>query len=1560
MPDGSVRKVTIFVSSPTDVMAERERAARVIDRLHSRFREHVTIEPVFFEEKEKYYTADKSFQEQIPDAGAADLVVSILWSKLGSELPADLFGTMPDGRPYPGGAVYELMRALEARRQKSLPDIIVYRKVAETGISVTDPAQRRLMNAQLDAFEAFWRQWFVSREGHFRAGFQTFGNPDDFEHRLEQHLRAWLDEQGLLGKEVIWRINERGSPFRGLEPYEMQHADVFFGREREVDRGRERLLATAARGTTFLLIMGPSGSGKSSLARAGLATRLTQPGDIDGVDIVRFAVVRPGEAATPQRALAEALFRAGALPELTESDFPEPATLAGVLQGEAPAAAAPILRALDRLATRVKAERHYERPVEARLLLLIDQLEELFADAMSEAARTAFVRLIAALARSGRVFVVATLRSSSYGSLAREAELVALKDAGATLDVAVPGAEVLAEIVRRPAAAAGLAFERRADKSLDEVLLASAGGNADALPLLGFTLQSLFAGRDGELLTFAAYERLGGLEGAIGRAAEQAFASVDQEAQAALPRLLRGVAEAPRRGGGLSLRDMPIEGALEGTPVRRLADALLAARVLLSHGEGRGAMLRLAHDAVLRGWERARDITGKEQDFYRIREDVSAAQQRWSGKQLSDLLLAPGLPLAEAQSLRATYGAELAPEIVTFIDASTRKEQRRQRRGHALAAVFGLVALAAIGAGVIAWQLRQAAEHERLVAKAEAARADRNFAAAKSTIDAVMFDLAQGLQNVEGMRVDTVRRILSRAEQAVEQLASRTENDPEVRRSQAAMFRLFADTYLRLGATQLAIEYANKAAAILRDLTASDPNNTQWRSDLTWSLNSVGDTLASRGDLKGALAAYREALANMRALAATDPANDGWRRDVSVGLNRVGDLLVPQGDLNGALAAYREGLEIIRALATKVPSNTLWQRDLSYSLYKLGDVLTTQGDLDGALVAYREGLDIRRVLSDSDPGNTQWRNDVSLSLERIGNVLSAQGDLKGSLEAYRAGLDIRRALSAKDPDNVGWRRDISVSLNKVGDVLVPLGDLRGALAAYREGLDIIRVLADKDPANTGWRRDLSYSLYKVGDASAGLGDLNGALAAYRASLEIRRELSSRDPSNTLWRDDVSLSLERVADILRDQGDLNGALAAFRESLDIRRKLWAMDQGNTGWRRDTSVGLNKVGDVLRAQGDLDGALAVYREGLEIIRALSAKDPGNAGWRRDVSYSLNKVGDVLQDKGDVAEALAVYRESLDIARELSAKDPRNAHWRNDVSISLERIGDILRDQGDDTGALKSYRENLATRRALLEMDPGNTLWMRNVSVGLNKVGDVLRDRNDLDGALAAYREGLELIRSLSAKNVENTLWRRDVTVSLIKVGDVLRSKDDRAGALAAYRETLTIRRELVAKDAGNTLWQNDLSLSLERVGDILHEQDDLKDALAAFRECVEIRRQLSARDLTNTGWRRGVSIGFFKVGKVLLAQGDRNGAIAAFRSDLAISRELAAKNPAITLWQIDVVISLNTLARAGDESRARWAEAIAILKRLDAQDRLTTAQKKWIGEFEGEIAKLARAG
>src|SRR5215467_12483409 len=216
MPDTPVRKVTIFVSSPKDVAPERGRVQAVTAKLNREYEGLVHFETVLWEEH--FYTADKSFQPQIPEAIASDIVVSIFWTRIGTELPAD-FARMPNGKPYPSGTAYELLTALEASKAKGLPDVYVFRKTADSVLPTADRDRRRQAEIQLDALEAFWVEWFKSEQGHFKAAFQTFANTDEFERQAELLLRQWLESHALLGPRLKWP-KERGSPFRGLAPFE--------------------------------------------------------------------------------------------------------------------------------------------------------------------------------------------------------------------------------------------------------------------------------------------------------------------------------------------------------------------------------------------------------------------------------------------------------------------------------------------------------------------------------------------------------------------------------------------------------------------------------------------------------------------------------------------------------------------------------------------------------------------------------------------------------------------------------------------------------------------------------------------------------------------------------------------------------------------------------------------------------------------------------------------------------------------------------------------------------------------------------------------------------------------------------------------------------------------------------------------------------------------------------------------------------------------------------------------------------------------------------------------
>jgi hypothetical protein len=290
MPDVPVRKVTIFVSSPKDVAPERGRVQAVAAKLNRDFEGLVRFETVLWEEH--FYTADKSFQPQFPEAVASDIVVAMFWTRIGTELSAD-FPSMPNGKPYPSGTVYELLTALEASKSKGVPDVYVFRKTAD-GILSADVERRRQAQTQFDALEAFWSEWFRSEKGEFKAAFQNFPSTDAFEQQIEL-LRQWLETRGFLGPRIAWP-KEKGWPFRGLAPFEAEHAAVFFGRARVIDEARRRFAAAAERGAPFLLIVGASGSGKSSLARAGLIPRLTTAGVVASVDVWRVARMKPGRS----------------------------------------------------------------------------------------------------------------------------------------------------------------------------------------------------------------------------------------------------------------------------------------------------------------------------------------------------------------------------------------------------------------------------------------------------------------------------------------------------------------------------------------------------------------------------------------------------------------------------------------------------------------------------------------------------------------------------------------------------------------------------------------------------------------------------------------------------------------------------------------------------------------------------------------------------------------------------------------------------------------------------------------------------------------------------------------------------------------------------------------------------------------------------------------------------------------------------------------------------------------------------------------------------------------
>jgi tetratricopeptide (TPR) repeat protein len=532
-----------------------------------------------------------------------------------------------------------------------------------------------------------------------------------------------------------------------------------------------------------------------------------------------------------------------------------------------------------------------------------------------------------------------------------------------------------------------------------------------------------------------------------------------------------------------------------------------------------------------------------------------------------------------------------------------RARKRRNRFWAALAGVFLLLAIAATGSAVYAWQ-----------------QLKTNEAFLNATLKRATEIVDEAVAQAETYNVPRAAtlRLLARAEGLFEEMARYGRPTPELRYRKAWMLIQFARNYQILGDTGKQFERANQAYDLLAGLAAEKPDDKVYQRDLSIAYAEVGDVLLTQGKLSEALRVYRESLAIIDRLTKADPGNAGFQFDLAIRHELIGDVLLRQGDLAAALAQYEARKTLIESLTRRDPGNAGWQRDLSIADTKVGDVLLTQGKLSQALQAYRESLSIAERLAKADAGNTQRQRDLAVSYERVGNVLMAQGSLTEALQAYRESLVIKERLTKADPGNAGWQRDLSVSYSKVGDVLLAQDELDEALAAHRAALAIAERLSKADPANTIWQRDLSVAYNKIGDVLLVQGKLSEALDSYRESLASFARLTRLDPSNTEWQRDLSVAYYRIAEVLAAQGRLTEALQDYRESLAIAEHLADADRSNTEWQEDLAGSYPPIIALLVKLGDIPQALIELHRGREIVARLVTSVSDNPQWKTDLAW------------------------------------------------------------------------------------------------------------------------------------------------------------------------------------------------------------------------------------------------------------------------------------------------------------------------------------------------------
>ncbi len=479
---------------------------------------------------------------------------------------------------------------------------------------------------------------------------------------------------------------DAANPYRGLRAFGEDDAGRFYGRERLIERLITRLGYSGPQGR-FVALVGPSGSGKSSVVRAGVVPAL-RCAAVAGSDRWFIVTMTPGRR--PFEALEDALRSIAVHPPV---DLLEQLTTDGIS----------------------RAVRSLIPDPSAQLVIVVDQLEELFSHA-APADANAFMTALADTAsdRHSGVKLIATMRADFYDHPLRHTEFGELVRLGT--EVITPmNAEELERAITAPAAEAGVSFE----SGLVALIASDMAGQPTALPLMQYALTELFERRSGPTVTTAAYRELGGVSAALARRADALYEGLDatdrEHAREVFLRLVTlndGSADTRRRALATEVTESG------GGDVSGVLDAFGRARLLTFDRDPvtRGPTVEIAHEALLTEWTRLRDWIDDARADIRSQRRLAAAAAEWRERDRDPDFVLTGARLGRYDGWLDHPPVRLTAQERQYLaasrdasDALLATEQQRVRRLRRLVAGVGVALVVALIAGGVAFSQRQRA-----------------------------------------------------------------------------------------------------------------------------------------------------------------------------------------------------------------------------------------------------------------------------------------------------------------------------------------------------------------------------------------------------------------------------------------------------------------------------------------------------------------------------------------------------------------------------------------------------------------------------------------------------------------------------------------------------------------------------------------------------------------------------------------------------------------------------------------------------------------------------------
>ena len=854
-------------------------------------------------------------------------------------------------------------------------------------------------------------------------------------------LKTGLVKAGLDPMFYQWPPENdlKRSPYRGMLPLEAEDAGIFFGREAPTNELLAKLRGLRADPPPrFMVVLGASGSGKSSFLRAGVLPRLSR----DERNFATLPIIRPEQSVLwGDNGLLSCLdkscntYRLGINKgDIQESIKSNPDEIIKLLIKISENAKPP----------RLAGETNTTAPT---LIMTIDQGEELFHSEGSEQSQ-AFLNLLQQLVTHKQLplIILFTIRSDSYERLQTHQSLEGISQQTFSLAPMPQGA--YKSIIEGPVSRliqSGRLFGAVKDASdkiikkgkLFELDLAlthkllediEKGGNKDALPILAFTLERLFDlyGKNDGDLTLDEYYKMGGLKGAIKKAVEIVIENAKLDPS--LPNDETAINNLLRRGlipwlAGIDpdtqstrrrvakLSEIPIEA-------RPIIDHLIQQRLLstdtetitddgkTTHGE---TTIEPAHESLLRQWGLLDDWLQEDLAVLTTLEAVQRASRDWAANNQHQDYLAHN-----AGRLQDAEGLKQRDDISRFLTQNDWeylkqcRELENQQRDKELAeakklaqaqkkvakrTTLGMIAalILTLVAGFMWWQSykaeKLAEKNEQLALKAKQ-ETDKALDKVRENINFMNFELRDAINQY--VPLSHQAKIIKNIDNLLESIQTSSATDGDKRNIAAALLNK-VDLILKNSEMDPseALGIAQQAHKLLNEIQQENPNNSQFKSDLSISYEKIAGIQLRLGKTDEALDGYEQSLQIAKELIKLDPNNSQFKRDLTLSIENIAGIQLRLGKTDEALDGYEQSLQIRKELIKLDPNNSQFKRDLIVSYYKLAVILEKLKRDNESINYYNLALN-NIYKSDSKLESDDKENMLKIFSSGIASLLSSQ------------------------------------------------------------------------------------------------------------------------------------------------------------------------------------------------------------------------------------------------------------------------------------------------------------------------------------------------------------------------------------------------------------------------------------------------------------------------------------------------------------------------------------------------------------------------------------------